>query len=129
LPKLLCIVFCLEKTDIPGSGKPTAIERCLKQQSNVQKCIVVLTAKVGQQLVFLTGFLLFYVKQAADQKGSQPGSRSEFPQDGNSLGLKTSLKVVSSVVKPTDGSSATPTPLLGKFGWSREVLSLDGTEV
>jgi len=28
LPKLLCIVFCLEKTGIPGSGKPTAIERC-----------------------------------------------------------------------------------------------------
>jgi len=35
LPKLLCIVFYLEKPGIPGSGKPTAIERCRKQQSIV----------------------------------------------------------------------------------------------
>jgi len=28
LPKLLCIVLSLEKTGIPGSGKPTAMKRC-----------------------------------------------------------------------------------------------------
>ena len=28
LPKLLCIVLSLEKTGDPGSGKPTAMERC-----------------------------------------------------------------------------------------------------
>jgi len=28
LPKLLCIVFYLEKMDIQGSGKPMAMERC-----------------------------------------------------------------------------------------------------
>jgi len=28
LPKLLCIVFYLEKMGIPWPGKPTAMERC-----------------------------------------------------------------------------------------------------
>jgi len=59
-----------------------------------------LTAKEGQQLVLLDQVFAVsgtksYVKQAVDQKGSQPGIRPQFPQAGNQAwDLKTSLKVV-----------------------------------
>ena len=47
-----------------------------------------ITEKEGQQLVLLDRVFAVsgtkkYVKQAVDQKGSQPGSRPEFPSDGN----------------------------------------------
>jgi len=63
---------------------------------------MMLTAKGGQQLelldrVFAVSGTKKYVKQAVDQKGSQLGSRPEFPQDGNQAwDFKTSLKVVNS---------------------------------
>jgi len=47
LPKLLCIVFYLEKTGIPGSGKPTAIERCRNQQSIVTETYCEVNSKRG----------------------------------------------------------------------------------